>query len=123
MQEGENERRLRALLVPVLAQHEHIVRSYLARAGFQPGDPTPVILCLIGPGIRGSALLDGDQSAFHTIAPANAFLDLAFLAEAQAWDLARVCAPFHRCPQRTSSAEGVRCEDVPSKRIAPKSPL
>ena len=93
-QDGENERKLKALLLPLLAQHGHIVRAYLARAGFQPGDPMSVVLCLIGPDTEDGSLLHGIQSAFHTLAPSNVFLDIAFLTEAQERDVARVCPPF-----------------------------
>ncbi len=93
-QDGENERRLKALLVPLLAQHAHIVRAYLARAGFQPDAPTSVVLCLIGPDQEDLSLLDEIQTAFHTLAPSNAFLDIAFLGDAQEPDVSRVCVPF-----------------------------
>jgi SseB protein C-terminal domain len=100
-QDGENERKLKALLLPVLARHEHITRAYLARAGFQPGDPTSVLLALIGPDKEGVGLLDGIQSAFHTLAPSDVFLDIAFLTDAQEADLARVCRPFYQRPPVT----------------------
>lgn len=93
-QDGENERRLKTLLIPLLARHHHIARGYLARAGFRPGDPVSVVLFLIGPD-RADGLLADIQAAFHTFAPRDVFLDVAFLTDAQEADLSRVCPPFY----------------------------
>ena len=71
------------------------MRAYLARAGFQPTDPASVVLCLIGPDVDSASLLEGVQAAFHTLAPSNVFLDIAFLTAEQEADVARVCPPFY----------------------------
>ena len=95
-QDGENERRLKAQLLPLLVEAPHIQRAYLARAGFQPADATSVVLCLISTTGADESLIQRLGELFPKIVPPNVFLDIAFLTDAQEEDVARVCPPFYR---------------------------
>ena len=95
-QDGENERELKARLEPLLARDPRIQRAYLARAGFEPAEATSVVLCLISSSGDDSELLKQIDAVFRTLAPPNAFLDVAFLTEAREEDVARVCRPFYQ---------------------------
>ena len=95
-QDGENERRLKSQLAPVLQQHADVERAYLARVGFQPTDRPSVVLCLATSAGENLKVLRQIEEVFRTIAPANVFLDVAFLTAAQEEDVSRVCPPFYR---------------------------
>ncbi|HEX9483565.1 MAG TPA: enhanced serine sensitivity protein SseB C-terminal domain-containing protein [Gemmatimonadaceae bacterium] len=94
-QDGEGERRLKAELLPLLAQYAEIERAYLARIGFQPGDASSVALCLITRHGDNQALVRRIDEVFKRLVPANVFLDVAFLTALQEEDVNRVCRPFY----------------------------
>lgn len=94
-QDGENERRLKNELRPLLEQEAGVQRAYLVRVTIPPGEASSVVLGLVSDG-ENIPLLTRIDEVFKKLAPANVFLDVAFLTEAQEADVSRVCQPFYR---------------------------
>ena len=94
-QDGEQERRVKNALEPLLIDTRTIARAYLARVGFEPGAAPSVALCLVSDIGDDTALVRRVSEVFRPLAPPNVFLDVVFLTAAQEEDLRRVCPPFH----------------------------
>lgn len=97
-QDGENERRFKAQLLPLLEKESHIQRAYLARVGLQSADAPSVALCLVSTSGEDIALVKRIDELFRSFAPGNVFLDVGFLTPRQEDALARVCPPFYQTP-------------------------
>jgi hypothetical protein len=93
-QDGENERRLKDAIRPLLAEHQ-ISRAYLARVAFDPSTSPSVALCLISPLGDDAALVERIATVFKAMASGGIFLDITFLSLEQEEDLRRVCPPFY----------------------------
>lgn len=93
-QDGENERRLKNAIRPVLAEHQ-ISRAYLARVAFDPSTSPSVALCLVSPMGDDTALVERIATVFKSMASGGIFLDVTFLTPEQEEDLRRVCPPFY----------------------------
>jgi hypothetical protein len=92
-QDGEPERLLKARLIDLLKQHNHIQRAYLARVA--AAEQANVALCLRSLTRADRNLVQEIGSIFAAIFVVHEHLDILFLNETQESALAAVCAPFY----------------------------
>jgi hypothetical protein len=95
-QDGENERRLKDELRPLLEEHGGIERAYLVRAGLQSADQPSVVLCLISRSGDDPSLVRRIAAVFEQLAPPNVYLDVGFLTAEQEKSVQSVCRTFYQ---------------------------